>query len=71
MLHAISQSGSEVWAIHPKTRGNMCLIVEVVASIVGESGEKKARAKIHEAGSFGQNPRGFSGILLYSGKAVL
>lgn len=47
ILHAISQSGSEVWAIHPKTKENVCLIIEVLASTVGESGDKKARSRIH------------------------
>ena len=48
-LQAISRSGSELWAISPKNKVYMCLIVEVVVDTVGETGDQKARSRFHVA----------------------
>ena len=47
MLQKVVRSGLDVWAIHPKTKGNIFLVIDVVACIAGESGYRKARSKIH------------------------
>ena len=47
MLQEVVRPGLDIWAIHPKTKGNIFLVIEVVASIAGESGYRKARSKIH------------------------